>query len=105
VLEGATVINFDVTTVPIYPSVNIIGAQLSGDPSIASGTLITNYTVDSENRLTSVTIDTPTLTPTMIAGTVLTITDASNVAAGYYLEFTSPVPYGKPVTVLHGFDQ
>jgi hypothetical protein len=24
---------------------------------------------------------------------------------GYYLEFSSPVPLGKPVTVLHGFDQ
>jgi hypothetical protein len=24
---------------------------------------------------------------------------------GYYLEFGSPVPLGKPVTVLHGFDQ
>lgn len=24
---------------------------------------------------------------------------------GYYLEFLGPVPYGKPVTVLHGFDQ
>ena len=24
---------------------------------------------------------------------------------GYYLEFLGPVPYSKPVTVLHGFDQ
>ncbi len=26
-------------------------------------------------------------------------------AAGYYISFTSAVPVGKPVTVLHGFDQ
>jgi hypothetical protein len=26
-------------------------------------------------------------------------------AAGWYISFTSPVPLGKPVTVLHGFDQ
>ena len=26
-------------------------------------------------------------------------------AAGWYISFTSPVPVGKPVTVLHGFDQ
>ncbi len=26
-------------------------------------------------------------------------------AAGYYISFGSPVPVGKPVTILHGFDQ
>ena len=26
-------------------------------------------------------------------------------AAGWYISFTSAVPVGKPVTVLHGFDQ
>ena len=26
-------------------------------------------------------------------------------AAGWYISFTSAVPLGKPVTVLHGFDQ
>lgn len=102
---GSVVVTFDVTTLPIYPSVDIVGAGLSGDPSIQSSTLITAYTVDSENRLTSVTIDKPTITADMPAGTVLTITDLANVASGYYLKFTSAVPYGKPVTVLHGFDQ
>jgi hypothetical protein len=33
------------------------------------------------------------------------IQDPPSKPTGYYLEFSSPVPLGKPVTVLHGFDQ
>lgn len=33
------------------------------------------------------------------------IQDPAGKAPGYYLEFGSAVPLGKPITVLHGFDQ
>lgn len=38
------------------------------------------------------------------AGIAVTISDPSFVA-GRYVKFDSPVPIGKPVTVLHGFDR
>lgn len=105
VLVGSTVIQFDVITSPIYPSVDITGAIVTGSASLQANSAITNYTVDSQGRLTAITIDKPTVTATISSGTVLTITDASNTASGYFVQFGSAVPYGKPVIVLHGFDQ
>ena len=102
---GATVIQFDVITSPIYPSVDITGATVTGSTSLQANTVITEYTVDSEGRLTSITIDKPVITSTIPLGTVLTITDEPNTATGYFVQFSSAVPYGKPVIVLHGFDQ
>ena len=104
-IVGATTINFDVVTSPIYPSVNITGATVTGSASLQANTVVSSYTVDSQGRLTSIVIDKAVITATIPTGTVLTITDASNVATGYYIQFSSAVPYGKPVTVLHGFDQ
>jgi hypothetical protein len=101
---GDSVINFDVSTLPIYPSVNITGAEISGSASIPSSTTITEYTTNSSGQLTSVTISN-VLTNSITAGTELTITDLLNADSGYFIQFNSAVPYGKPVTVLHGFDQ
>lgn len=102
---GSTVIQFDVITAPIYPAVNITGAIVTGSASLQANTAITTYTVDSQGRLTSITVDKPTTTAIIPSGTVLTITDASNTGTGYFVQFSSAVPYGKPVIVLHGFDQ
>jgi hypothetical protein len=41
----------------------------------------------------------------MAAGTVITINENSQSGNGYYVYFTSPVPVGKAVTALIGFDQ
>lgn len=101
---GETLIEFDTTTLPIYPSVNIVGAEISGSASIPASTTVTDYATNSSGQLTSVTISN-SLTGSITAGTELTITDALNAASGYYLQFSSAVPYGKPVIVLHGFDQ
>jgi hypothetical protein len=105
---GAFTINFDVT-VPspftVYPSVDIDGAVVSGDSAIQSGSVIVSHTVNAGGQLTSITLDLPTTTTTIADLTQLTITDASNAGTGWYVKFLSAVPYGKPVTVLHGFDQ
>lgn len=105
---GLYTINFDVT-VPspytVYPSVDITGAEVSGDPAIQSGSVVVSYTENSGGQLTSITLDLPTVSTSIADLTALTITDASNAGTGWYVKFTSAVPWGKPVTVLHGFDQ
>lgn len=90
----------------IYPTIDITGAGVTGT-NIAPGTTITGYTTDANTgALTSISIDNPITGSPIIAGTVVTITEASGPApTGYYLYFSSPVPAGKAVTVLHGFDQ
>jgi hypothetical protein len=55
--------------------------------------------------LTSITLSKPTITGTINANVSLTITETSATGTGYYLFFSSPVPYGKQVNVLIGFDQ
>lgn len=100
---GSNVLTFDVTTLPIYPAVDITGATLSGT-NVPTSTTVQSYTVDSQGRLTTIVMA-DNASSTITSGTVITITDISNVSSGYYLEFSSPVPLGKPVTVLHGFDQ
>ena len=37
-------------------------------------------------------------------GTVINIVVPTTTATGSYLNFSSPIPYGKPVYVLSGFD-
>jgi hypothetical protein len=110
VTSGSTTINFDATTgtsgITIYPAVNITGATVTGSSYLQSGTTIVSYTTDANtDALTSITINKPTITGTIANGTTLTITEGSITGSGYYLYFSSPVPYGKTVTALIGFDQ
>jgi len=105
---GATTINFNPTAVAphvIYPAVDITGAIITGDPALQASTAILSYNVDSQGRLTSIVIDKPTIDTSIATATTLTITDSTNVGTGSFLQFTSAVPLGKPVTVLHGFDK
>jgi hypothetical protein len=90
----------------IYPAINLTGAVVTGSASIQSNTTVVSYTVDSvTDALTSITINKPTTTAIIAAGTTLTLTDTSESGTGYYLKFNSPPPYGKIVTALIGFDQ
>lgn len=102
-LSGSNILTFDVITSPIYPSVDITGAAVTGT-NVPGSTTVQSYTVDSQGRLTTVTMSNNAVT-TITTGTIITITDASNTGTGYFVQFSSAVPYGKPVTVLHGFDQ
>jgi hypothetical protein len=88
----------------IYPAVNIGGASVSqaGIPL----TTINSYVVDSDTgALVSVAVI-PT-SSNSVANAVLTIVESTSVVSNndYYVYFSTPVPYGKPVTALIGFDR
>jgi len=90
----------------VYPSVNITGAHFSGGTDIVPGSLVSTYTVEpNTGALVSVTINNPTVNATITAGSTMTISADSQTGSGYYLYFSSPVPFGKSVNVLIGFDQ
>lgn len=88
-----------------FPSVNITGATVTGT-NIQSATVVLSYATDaSTGALTRITISKPTITSTIASGATITVAEGSQSGNGYYLYFSSPVPYGKAVTVLIGFDQ
>ena len=88
----------------IYPAVNIGGASISGTGLTL--TTINSYVVDSDTgALVSVAVI-PSV-PAPAANAVLTIVESTSVVSNndYYVYFSTPVPYGKPVTALIGFDR
>jgi hypothetical protein len=89
----------------IYTSVDITGATINGHANIQSSTTVVSAISDPDtDALISVVISKPTITSTIAVNTQLTIT-GTQAPTGYYLKFGSPVPFGKMVTVLHGFDK
>jgi hypothetical protein len=89
----------------IYTSVDLVGASITGT-NIQSSTVISSFVADSNtDALISVVISKPTITSTIAVNTTMTITEATLAMTGYYLKFTSPVPLGKMVYALHGFDK
>jgi hypothetical protein len=80
----------------------------TGSPTGLTFTLpvsVLSYVTDpATDALTSVTISKATITSTIAVNTALTITSGSQAGAGYFLNFSSPVPYGKVVIALIGFD-
>ena len=89
----------------IYPAMDLTGAAVSGT-GIPALTTVSAYTTDlATGALTSIDINNPITGSPVVAGTAITIANPSQVGAGWYLQFSSPVPPGKPVIVLHGFDQ
>jgi len=107
----ATVIGTVTSSNAVYPASlppygDIVGATVTGSSFIQASTLVSSYTVDPyTDALTSITLSKPTITGTINANVSLTITETSATGTGYYLFFSSPVPYGKQVNVLIGFDQ
>jgi hypothetical protein len=92
------------STNAVYPAVNIVGATVTGSSYIQSSTSVLSYATDpNTDALLSITLN-KTLTGTIAVNTAITIAESSQSATGYYLQFTSPVPYGKTVTALLGFD-
>lgn len=88
----------------VYPTISLVGATITGDPAIQPGSAITGYSTSSTGALVYIDVSLP-ITGTIPANTQLIIDTVPSVGSGYYLEFSSPVPPGKPVTVLHGFDK
>ena len=111
---SGNVISFDSGTKTITSSntslVNFLTKGFRSDQQIVvTGTSSNNstYTIDTVTSSTIVLVDAIT---TEAAGSTVSIVGkqfntGTQFAAGYYISFTSEVPYGKPVTVLHGFDK
>jgi hypothetical protein len=89
----------------VYPAVNIVGATLTGNSSITGRTVLSYATNPNTGALTSVVLSAATSGAVIDANTAITITKASQAGSGYYLYFSSPIPPGKAVTALIGFDQ
>jgi hypothetical protein len=89
----------------VYPAVNITGAILTGSSSIIGRTVLSYATDPNTGALTSVVLSAATSGAVIAANTAITITKASQAGSGYYLYFSSPIPPGKAVTALIGFDQ
>ena len=106
---GETTINFDLTDANYveYPSVDITGAIVSGDAAFQLNTVVLSYTTNAAGQLTSIVFDKPTVSTSIADLTMIDISDATNTISdgSYWIKFTSAVPQGKPVTVIHGFDQ
>jgi hypothetical protein len=91
---------------------------ITGSVSLGS---VTFDSTDITRTMTGATITGPgvpsgTTVSTLISGNSLTLSAAAtedaedqlytvSYAAGWYIRFDSPVPYGKPVTVIHGTDR
>ena len=103
-LATATIVGEVTSSAVIYPAVDITNAVVSGSASIQSSTTVVSYTVEPMNgALLSLTINKP-LTGTISTSTTISIAESGQSRTGYYLKFSAPVPLGKPVTVLGGFD-
>lgn len=91
----------------IYPSISLIGAAVTGSASFQASTVVTAYATDpNTDALVSITFaGKPTQTSIIPVNTGITITESTTTGTGYYLQFTAPVPYGKVVIALLGFDQ
>jgi hypothetical protein len=90
----------------VYPSANFSGAIITGSGSLQASTAITAFVIDADtDALVSATFVGKATTNNITSNVTLTITETSGTGSGYYLKFSSPVPYGKIVTALIGFDQ
>jgi hypothetical protein len=88
----------------IFPAVGLVGASVSGS-GILPGTTISSIDTDPyTDALLSITMNNGA-SSSINSNTNITITQTSSAGSGSYLQFTSPVPYGKVVIALLGFDQ
>jgi hypothetical protein len=89
-----------------FPTINLIGSTVTGT-GIQSATTVISYSIDSiTDVLTSISLSKPT-NATIATNSNLTMVEGTRtISSGeYYLQFTTPVPIGKVVTALIGFDQ
>lgn len=94
------------STTAVYPSANFTGAIITGSASLQASTAVTAFAIDADtDALVSATFTGKATTNTIASNVSLTVTEAGATGTGYYLKFSSPVPYGKIVTALIGFDQ
>lgn len=89
----------------VTASSKVSGAYSTYIPGV---TTVSSYTTDSiSGALTSVVLSAGVTSQIIPQGMTFTIVDATSVIGNgsYYIQFTEPVPLGKTVNVLHGFDR
>jgi hypothetical protein len=96
-------------TPAVYPSVPLTSAPVTGTGIFitGAGTTVSSYSIDSATgALVSTTIS-HVPTAGISVNAAVTVTEASQSISNnsYYLKFSTPVPYGKLVIALLGFDQ
>jgi len=93
------------STPAVFPAVPLTGATVSGS-NIYSGALLTGVAITDPNTgaLISISMN-HAPTGSIPVNTAITIAEGSQSGSGYYLKFSTPVPYGKVVVALIGFDQ
>jgi len=95
------------STPAVFPAVPLTGATVSGS-NIYSGALLTGSAITDPNTgaLTSISMN-HAPTGNIAVNTAITIAESSQTISNnsYYLKFSTPVPYGKVVIALLGFDQ
>lgn len=87
------------STDAIYPVNSLIGATVVG--GLWTSTIV-SYELDEVTGAV-LYVDLANSVQS-VANAEITITTAATQQTGYYLNFNAPVPNGKMVTVLHGFD-
>ena len=96
------------STPAIFPAVSLTGAVVSGS-NIYSGALVTGSAITDPNTgaLTSISMNHAPTGSIAVNTIAITITENARTISdnSYWLFFSSPVPYGKTVTALFGFDQ
>jgi hypothetical protein len=91
-------------TPALFPALLLTGATVTG--TNINSTVLSSTIDPNTDALTSITLN-ANPTGTAPINTAVTITVATKVVSNnsWYLKFSSPVPYGKVVIVLNGFDQ
>jgi hypothetical protein len=86
----------------MYPSINLNGTFITG-ANIPANSIVVDYGTDPHtNALTFIELNNTLVD--VPANTTITITKPETSLSGYFLQFGTPIPNGKAVTVLHGFD-
>lgn len=103
-MDGTVTSSVSGNITTVTAGTNLIGATVTGT-NIQASTAVTSFTYDNNtDALLSITINKATVTSTIPVNTQITIIEASQTITGNYLQFTTPVPYGKVVVALLGFD-
>ena len=94
------------STPAIFPAVSLTGAVVSGS-NIYSGALVTGSAITDPNTgaLTSISMNHAPTGSIAVNTVSITISEGGTTGSGYYLKFSTPIPYGKVVIALIGFDQ
>ena len=104
IISTNTTTGFTLSATPDGTAVTVT----TGTPTGLTYTLpvsVLSYDVVAETgALKSIVISNPTITSTIAVNTAMTITSGNQAGSGYFLNFSSPVPYGKVVIALIGFD-